>query len=610
MSASFKSNDTSIADILRQIDSGEVQLPDFQRGWVWDDGRIRALVASIMKSYPVGALMFLEYGGDTVRFKRRLFTGATKDATPDYLVLDGQQRLTSIYNAMYCQTAVPTRTDKGQEIERYYYLDIKKCLDEDVDTVDAILSIPEDRMVKTDFGRKVELDLTSREKEFEHQMFPLNIVFDTAAWVAWTNGCRQYHGYGNLEVMQRIDAFTSEVLTQIQLYKVPVISLEKETPKEAVCQVFENVNTGGVSLTVFELVTASFAADDFALREDWEGDTKKGLPGRHGRMKSASQLLEGVTSTDFLQSLTLVSRYWRSLSEDDGRAVTCKRKDMLSLELGDYKKYADLVEQGFVQSAQFLGEQRIFSTRDIPYSTQLVPMSALFAILGKRAQDSVVRKKLARWYWCGVLGEMYGGANETRYASDVTGFTAWVDDDERVPDTVERANFYPTRLLTLQTRQSAAYKGVMALVLKHGAVDFMSGTPMDFTFYNDNPVDIHHIFPQDYCKKCGYPRRRWNSVVNKTPISAHTNRVVKGSAPSVYARKIEADDHVTAEDFDVYMASHVVDVDLLRADDFDGYFVERAKGIISLISDAMGKPVTNLDGDDVVEGFGAALGRR
>ncbi len=607
MASSFKSNDTSIADILRLIDAGAVQLPDFQRGWVWDDGRIKALVASIMKSYPVGALMFLEFGGDTVRFKRRLFTGATKDATPDYLVLDGQQRLTSIYNAMYCHTPVPTRTDKGQEIERYYYHDIEKCLDDDVDTVDAILSVPSDRMVKSNFGRDVDLDLTSHEKEYEKQMFPLNIVFDTAAWVAWTNGCRQYHGYGNSEVMQRIDDFTSKVLTQIQLYKVPVISLDKETPKEAVCQVFENVNTGGVSLTVFELVTASFAADDFALREDWEGDFKAGIIGRRGRMVKASKLLSGVTSTDFLQSLTLVSRYWRLLSEDDGRAVSCKKKDVLSLELGDYKKYADLVEQGFVQSAQFLGEQRIFSTRDIPYSTHLVPMSALFAILGKRAQDSVVRKKLGRWYWCGVLGEMYGGANETRYASDVTGFTAWVDDDERVPDTVDRANFYPTRLLTLQTRQSAAYKGIMALVLKQGAVDFMSGMPMDFTFYNDNPVDIHHIFPQDYCRKQNYPRRRWNSVVNKTPISARTNRVVKGAAPSSYAAKIIHDGHVSSDDFDRYMASHVVDVDLLRADDFNRYFVERAKGLIRLISDTMGKAVTNLDGDDVVEGFGAAL---
>jgi len=608
MAASFKSNDTSIADILRQIDSGAVQLPDFQRGWVWDDNRIKALIASIMKSYPVGALMFLEYGGDTVRFKRRLFTGATKDATPEYLVLDGQQRLTSIYNAMYCQTAVPTRTDKGQEIERYYYLDIEKCLDSSVDTVDAILSVPEDRLIKSNFGRTVDRDLSTREKEYEQQLFPLNIVFDTVAWVEWTNGCRQFHGYGNLEVMKRMDDFTSQVLTQMQTYKVPVISLEKDTPKEAVCQVFENVNTGGVSLTVFELVTASFAADDFALREDWEGDEKKGTIGRRGRMRKASRLLTGVSSTDFLQAITLVTRYWQWKAE--GPAVSCKKKDVLSLELGDYKKYADLVEDGFIKAAHFLGEQRIFSTRDIPYTTQLVPLSAIYAILGNKAHDSEVRKKISRWYWCGVMGEMYGGANETRYANDVTGVIAWVEGGESEPDTVARAYFQPMRLLTLQTRLSAAYKGVIALILKNGAEDFMSGKPMDYTFYDNEKVDIHHIFPQDYCRKQGYERRRWNSVVNKTPVSSRTNRVVKGVAPSVYAAKIIRDNHVSSEDFDSYMASHVVDVSLLRADDFDNYFVERAKGLIGLISDAMGKPVTNLDGDDVVEGFGAALGGR
>ncbi|MDO4798212.1 MAG: DUF262 domain-containing protein [Coriobacteriales bacterium] len=608
MAATFKSNDTSIADILRQIDSGSVQLPDFQRGWVWDDHRIRALIASIMSSYPVGALMFLEYGGDTVRFRRRLFTGATKDATPDVLVLDGQQRLTSIYNAMYCSTAVPTRTDKGQPIERYYYLDIEKCLDGVTDTVDAILSIPEDRMLKSNFGRRVDLDLSTREREYAELMFPLNIVFDAPSWIEWTNGCKQYHGYSNAEAMQLIDTFTSQVLVSIQMYKVPVISLDKDTPKEAVCQVFENVNTGGVSLTVFELVTASFAADDFGLREDWEGDEKKGSVGRRGRMRKASRLLSGVSATDFLQAITLVSRYWQWSA--GGPAVSCKKKDVLSLELDEYKRYADLVEDGFVRAAHFLGEQRIFSTRDIPYTTQLVPLSAIYAILGNKAHDSVVRKKISRWYWCGVMGEMYGGANETRYANDVTGVVAWADGSEDEPDTVARSYFQPMRLLTLQTRLSAAYKGVMALILKHGARDFMSGKPMDFTFYDEESVDIHHIFPQDYCQKQSLPRRRWNSVVNKTPVSSRTNRVVKGAAPSAYAQKIIEDGHVNSGDFDRYMATHVVDVGLLRADDFDGYFVERAKGLINLIADAMGKPVSNLDGEDVVEGFGATLGDR
>lgn len=605
MVASFKSNDTDIAQILGQIDSGAVQLPDFQRGWVWDDHRIKALIASIMNSYPVGALMFLSYGGDTVRFRRRLFTGATNDAIPTSLVLDGQQRLTSIYNAMYCTTAVPTKTDKGQDIDRFYYLDIRKCLDEAIDTVEAIESIPGDRIVKKNFGREIEIDLSTKEKEYEKLKFPLNIVFDTAKWLNWTNGCKQYYGYGNAEITQLVDQFTSEILVGIQTYKVPVITLDKDTPKEAVCQVFENVNTGGVSLTVFELVTASFAADDFGLREDWEGDEKTGKDGRSARMSSESQLLSNVSATDFLTALTLTARYWEW--KNGGRAVVCKKKDVLSLALEDYERYADALEKGFVQAAQFLGEQRIFSTNDLPYSTQLIPLSSLFTILGKRAQDSEVRKKLARWYWCGVFGEMYGGANETRYANDVTGVMAWVDGATEGPDTVDRAYFYPTRLLTLQSRQSAAYKGMMALILKHGAVDFMSGTPMDFAFYNDNPVDIHHIFPKDHCIKMGYPKRRWNSVVNKTPISAHTNRVVKGAAPSAYAAKIERDGHVSPEDFDKYMASHVVTVPLLRDDNFDAYFVERAKGLVKLIGEAMGKPVSNLDGEDVVEGFGAAL---
>ena len=551
--------------------------------------------------------MFLEYGGDTVRFRHRLFTGSDGMSKPELLVLDGQQRLTSIYNAMFCQSAVPTRTEKGQDIERYYYLDINKCLDKNTDTVDAILSIPSDKMLKSDFGRSIDLDLSTKDKEYLNLYFPLNIVFDTPAWLSWTNGCKQYFGYGNIEVMQLIDRFTSDILVGIQTYKVPVITLDKETPKEAVCQVFENVNTGGVSLTVFELVTASFAADDYGLREDWEGDKKAGKAGRHNRMEGESELLSGVTATDFLTSLTLVARYWGW--KNGGPAVSCKKKDVLSLELEDYKKYADSLENGFKQAAHFLGEQRIFSTRDLPYSTQFIPLAALFTILGARAQDAIVRKKIAKWYWCGVFGEMYGGANETRYANDITGLTAWIDGSVEEPDTVARAYFQPTRLITLQTRQSAAYKGVMALILKNGAVDFMSGSAMDFTFYNDNPVDIHHIFPQDYCIKQGYPRKRWNSVVNKTPISSRTNRVVKGAAPSVYAAKIEKDDHVSSDDFDTFMSTHIVDVALLRADDFDGYFIERAKGLLGLISDAMGKPISNLDGDDVVEAFGATLSK-
>ena len=229
MATSFKSNDTNVSEILKTISDGRNQLPDFQRGWVWDDNRIKALIASISNSYPVGALMFLEYGGDTVRFKSRLFTGvdgSKKEVRPDALVLDGQQRLTSIYTSMYCRDAVPTRTDKNQDIDRYYYLDIIECLKDEVDREDAILSIPEDKTVRSDFGRQIDLDLRTREDEFKNHVFPLNIVYDLIACNTWQNDYQAYHQYSP-EILQRYAKFSTEVLHVIQTYKVPVITLPR-----------------------------------------------------------------------------------------------------------------------------------------------------------------------------------------------------------------------------------------------------------------------------------------------------------------------------------------------------------------------------------------------
>ncbi|MFC5222059.1 hypothetical protein [Bifidobacterium leontopitheci] len=144
-------------------------------------------------------------------------------------------------------------------------------------------------------------------------------------------------------------------------------------------------------------------------------------------------------------------------------------------------------------------------------------------------------------------------------------------------------------------------------ILRHGAVDFMTGQAMDFVNFTDQSVDIHHFFPAKYCQKMSYDRHKWNSIVNKTPITAHTNRVVGGAAPSEYMDNIERDGHVTQEDLDRFLATHLVDVDAMRRDDFDTYFIERAKALLELISDAMGKAVTNRAGQDVLTQFGAAL---
>ncbi len=577
MPSSFRSNDISISEILTSISKANVQLPDFQRGWVWDDYRIKALIASISNSYPVGAVMFLDYGGDSIRFKYRSFTGVELDAKPDQLVLDGQQRLTSVYCAMFSQKVVETITEKKVDIKRFYYLDIKECLNPQIDRIDAILSIPEDRMLKSDFGRKIDLDISTREKEFEHHMFPLNIVYDLMACSMWQNEYQKYHNY-NPEILERYARFTVDVLAPIQSYKVPVITLDKAIHKEAVCQVFENVNTGGVALTVFELVTATFAAEDFELRKDWEK--------RKETLNKQTVLLD-VSATDFLTSMTLLAGYKRYMN--GGAAVSCKKKDVLDLTLEEYKNNANQLTDGFLEIAKFLQEQRIFSDRDLPYSTQLIPMAAVFTLLGGKVHDSTVKSKIARWYWCGVLGEMYGGANETRYALDITGLMTWILDNGPDPDTISRAYFNPTRLLSLQTRLSAAYKGVMALLLKAGCFDFISGSAMDFTTFLEENTDIHHIFPRAYCEEKGYKREKWNSIVNKTPLFARTNRILGGSAPSEYLKKIEKDSKVFASDLDKYITSHKIEITSIRSDDFNEFFINRAKALLDLIGGGYGE---------------------
>ncbi|MDR1850090.1 MAG: DUF262 domain-containing protein [Zoogloeaceae bacterium] len=595
MGSTFKSNDMEISEILKKIDDGRIKLPEFQRDWVWEDERIRMLIASISNSYPVGALMFLEYGGDTVRFKYRPFTGATADGKPEILVLDGQQRLTSIYGAMFCENALPTKDNKNKEIKRFYYLDIEKSLSEATDRIDAVLSLPEDRIIRENFGRDVSLDLSEREKEFEKHMFPLNIVYDPISFLAWLDEYRAHHKHDE-ELLQRLRQFTAEILTPILSYKVPVVTLGKDTPKEAVCQVFEHVNTGGKPLNVFDLLVATFAAEDFDLRKDW------GV--RHDKFKMTDLLLK-VEATDFLTAITLLSRYYTHKS--GGEAVSCKRKDLLAVSLSDYQEYADRLTNSFTEAANFLMEQRIFTVKDLPYPTQLIPLAVLFAILGSKAKDNTVRNKLLRWFWCGVFGEMYGGANETRYVNDVTGVTAWVDGGVDEPDTVSRAWFSPTRLLSLRDKKSAAFKGVLALILKSGAKDFISGSEMDSANFTGQEVQIHHIFPTDHCNKRGYDRKKWDYIVNKTPLFSRSNLIVGGSAPSHYLKKIEAKGRVTSSDLDGFIASHLIDVVDLRADNFEAYFVKRAKALLGLISDAMGKKIEGLGSDEVVAEFGASL---
>ena len=476
-------------------------------------------------------------------------------------------------------------------IKRWYYFDIEKTLDPAIDYEEAIVGVPGDRLIRANFGRDVVRDLSSREREFEHHMVPTEMVMDG---MAWGFGYAQYWlkrgGHPNGDPFGYFDSFKKIVLDNFTDYQVPVINLGKETSKEAVCTVFEKVNTGGVTLNVFELVTASFAAGGFRLRDDWAE--------REARLHSGFGVLQRVSGDQFLQAVTLLATQARrrnAISEKkpstQAPGVDCRRASILDLELSEYQYWADLVEAGFRHAAEFLNSQFIFTRWNVPYNTQLVPLAALYVELGKELAPANAKEKLERWFWCGVLGEMYGSAVETQFANDLVQVADYVRSGT-APQLVTQANFAPERLFSLRTRSSAAYKGVYALQMKSGAADWRTGLALNFTTFFGGAIDIHHIFPKRWCRRVAkpeIPRSVYDSIINKTPIDSETNRIIGGRRPSRYLPLLR-EKYIDAERLERILKAHWIDADGLEKDDFRHCFVERGQAMLDLISQTMGKP--------------------
>jgi hypothetical protein len=618
--STFQTNPIDLDKLLEDCHRGIIQLPDFQRSWVWDEERIKSLIASVSRAFPIGALMSLNTGGP-VNFKPRPVEGAPNEAkqvVPRSLILDGQQRMTSLYQVTLRGKVVETVTPKNKKVKRWFYIDIRKALDPSIEREEAIVGVPEDRLVRKDFGRETVLDLSSPEHEYALLMFPVSQVFD---WDKWQdNFDKHWRGDQNESIREEFRVFKRQVLENFKYYRVPVIALDQSTSKEAVCVVFEKVNTGGKALDAFELVTAMYAASDHELRKDWYG--ADGTKGRHQRLAETLRpagkdvgIVAAVSNTDFLQAISLFhTRDRRRAAEKAGKegkelpAVTGNRQALLNLPLEEYKRYETQVERGFVQAAKFLHMLHIYRIFDLPYQSQIVPLAAILADIGDAWEHEANRAMLVRWYWNGVFGELYGSAVETRIARDFMEVPVWLKGGPE-PSTVSETIFRADRLKTMRMRLSAAYKGVNALLMKEGAQDFRSGQKFDHTIFFGENVDIHHIFPQDWCKKKGIIPLVFDSIINKTPLSYRTNRIIGGIAPSEYIGKLEKGSDTTppidTQKLNAFIASHQIDPSLLRADNFDAFMVDRQKRLLTLIEQATGKAAYTgtvpEEGEDVEE---------
>ena len=240
--------------LLGGIESGVIQLPDFQRDWRWTDTQVKSLLASVSMGIPIGAILTLE---SSDMLAPRAFAGTkspTEDIKPQTLVLDGQQRLTALYQTTYSDG--PTHVTAGrQATERHYYFDIEKCLDEEQEREDAINSY-------TQSGNR-----DAQRIQYAAGLFPTKSIFKFRDWK------HQYlkNHHDDARYRQIIDQFEDDVIRNFDYYDIPQIKMGRDTDLESICITFEKTNEKGTRLDAFEVITAKMKRQGLDMKQAWNG---------------------------------------------------------------------------------------------------------------------------------------------------------------------------------------------------------------------------------------------------------------------------------------------------------------------------------------------------
>ena len=544
--------------MLLQIKAGRVQLPDFQREWRWKDNQIKSLLASVSIGIPIGAVLTLESDD---QLAPRPFEGITEPVSPDTaktLILDGQQRLTTLFQA--CFSDRPVTTKSGKDVtQRNYYFDMEQCLNVNLDREGCVIS------------ETLNGNSTNPEVQYEEGLFPTSQMFD---YMHWRDAYLNHHQH-NTSKIGIADQFYRRVVYNFERYSIPIIRMEG-SDLDTVCIAFEKNNSSNLRLNAFEIISAKMKREDLDLKADWE--KQKGT-------MSEYPILNRVDQTNYLKAITLLSTNSRQ-----GR-ISARRKDMLALNRKDYEEYNTAATKGFQSAAGQLKEFGITTERELVNVPHVIVMAAVYADCDGDPDTNTVRARtiFKRWYWTTLLNESYGTrVTDEKIAHDFTELIERLT-DTAIPEVWPFSDnpFNSQRLLS--NRQNSLTIAVQSMLAKEKRTqDWISGRPMDINGSNNS--EMHHIFPKKWCIDNGVDKGKMESVANLTLIDGQTNKIIGSRSPSVYLKLLQKRaGNISDKVMDQILESHLIPADALRENDFETFHKIRAKNLKEMIEGIIGK---------------------
>jgi hypothetical protein len=538
----------SVKELIEDLHTNAAVLPEFQRDFVWNPSATVDLLISIANDHPAGNILRVRDGSQIATRSVHSAPTPSEDHRPTFLILDGQQRLTSLYHALY-----------GRGDHRYYLDLCKAARDLDFSSEDSLSFLPATNSIP-----EIENNL---QGQADRRLLPLSVFCGREGgfwkWKDDINNLLPESEKRDFDDLCR--RLWDSRLKNLEHYRFPVVTLKETTSLEALCTIFETLNISGVKLGVFELMTAKMWRFGLNLREMWENACEQ-----YPEFSTYE-----VVPYQILQSIALVSKQ------------TCAKKAILGLTRDDLDRYWDpIAEQTHSALIHLSSRCGVMNRRWLPTPSIMGPLAAiLFHASSARGPDLGRRhQQVTRWLWCSIFSRRYEAAANTRAEKDVKDVKEWFTTGA-VPESVQLFHFDPLILRQTYKPSSPIYKGVICLILSSNpkALDFHTAGEISEDLVRSGRVEDHHLFPKSFLRdQLGVTEReRINCVLNRTLIHQTTNRSISGRAPSEYLNDI-----FRAFDGEAVLKSHLIAVGSsspLRHDDFEGFLEDREVRVMAEI---------------------------
>ncbi len=575
----------SVGDLVKAIHKGEYVIPHFQRGYEWQPSMVSDLFVSIIQDYFAGLLLFWALSDD--RIDTEVWDsvwGAPPTSSPSCAILDGQQRLASLYYAIQN----PRKRFPNRKTYYTWYLDLGKCLNERYEeAVDY----------KYSFNYRPTARLREESDEWATDgVLPLAFLSDSSFMGADLGNF--INVFVEARKNQGLEADSGKTFMQlfslvlrVMNYEFITTTLNEDRDIHDICNIFARINQKGMRLSTFDLMNAFLYPHGIKLRKRWERLDNNQLKDvdrsvHEYLLKVISLHKQGYCSSKYIYNLIPEERTKKRTESGSMEEVVLveSRDEFLAL----WKKACHYGEKAR-HMIMNVGKHNFGAVKSkfIPNTTVVPVLAAVLWEREKQEGYDGFGEALDKWYWSATLSGDYSGSSDTVMAEDFRDWQRWFDDGSELRRTMRvDAEFIRNELDLRGATRGAQYNAVLSMLALNGAKDFFTGIPLAMGDYMAERINDHHIFPSrvkglNPATSREFAERR-DCILNRTLLLDETNKNKIGNKrPSVYLRQmVESGAVDSREEMEELMRAHFISragLDCLFRDDFDGFIAEREK---------------------------------